>query len=51
MFFQSDLLRHGAVKEGLPIGKDGFVAVEDILQRPDMKKYSIADIQDVQPIF
>jgi 2'-phosphotransferase len=42
------LLRHGAVKEGLNIGTDGFVDVTDIEQyRGFCSKYTVADIQRV----
>lgn len=42
------LLRHGAVKEGLNIGTDGFVDVTDIEHyRGFSSKYTVADIQRV----
>ncbi|TIB67838.1 hypothetical protein E3Q23_04095 [Wallemia mellicola] len=33
----SYILRHGALKEGLFIRKDGFIKVDDLLQRPKLK--------------
>ena len=31
------LLRHGAIEEGLNMGTDGFVKLDDILARNDFK--------------
>ncbi|XP_067011659.1 tRNA 2'-phosphotransferase 1 [Anabrus simplex] len=42
------LLRHGAVKEGLPISVDGYVEVSEILNHKSLRnRYTIEDIQRV----
>ncbi len=43
------LLRHGAEKEGLSIGSDGFVDVEEILQHNNIKskKVNFAKIEEI----
>ncbi len=41
------LLRHSACDEGLPMKSDGYVQVADILKRPDMSKFTLADINRV----
>ncbi len=43
------LLRHGGEKEGLKIGSDGFVDVEEILQHHNIKskKVNFAKIQEI----
>lgn len=38
----SYLLRHGAEKEGLSIGQDGYVSLSSILNRHDFKKITIS---------
>ncbi|RKP24629.1 KptA family-domain-containing protein [Syncephalis pseudoplumigaleata] len=43
----SYLLRHGAVKEGLPLRADGFVPVSSILALPSFQAYGFADIQQI----
>lgn len=43
----SYVLRHGAVKEGLPITADGFVQVRDLLRTPRFRRYSVEDIERV----
>ena len=43
----SYLLRHGAVKEGLEIGSDGYVKLESILNRHDFKGVTIKDIEGI----
>ena len=35
------LLRHGAEKEKMDIGSDGYIKVDDILARYDFKKISL----------
>ncbi|KAI9366710.1 KptA family-domain-containing protein [Zopfochytrium polystomum] len=39
------LLRHGAVKEGVPIRPDGFVLVSDLLQHPKFRGKNLSDVQ------
>ncbi|GLH12763.1 Uncharacterized protein GBIM_17452 [Gryllus bimaculatus] len=42
------LLRHGAVKEGVPITEDGFISVSEILKHSSLKhKYTLQDIERV----
>ncbi|XP_030372820.1 tRNA 2'-phosphotransferase 1 [Scaptodrosophila lebanonensis] len=41
------LLRHGAQKEGLAIGEDGFVAVADILQHPMFEDLSLTSLKQI----
>lgn len=44
----SRLLRHQAVKEGLHIGADGYIAVSDILNHKYLQgKYSVDDVKRV----
>ncbi|KRX10827.1 hypothetical protein PPERSA_00997 [Pseudocohnilembus persalinus] len=43
----SYLLRHGAVKEDIPIGQDGYVLIDDILKRHDFKNVTLKQIIDV----
>lgn len=35
------ILRHGAVKEGIEIGSDGFVLVSDLLAYQKLKKLGV----------
>lgn len=39
----SYILRHGAVKEGLDIGADGFVRLDQVLARPRVRSISMAE--------
>lgn len=41
----SYLLRHGAEKEGLVIGSDGYVKVKDLTSRPDFKDIDLDRIK------
>nr|XP_023028184.1 tRNA 2'-phosphotransferase 1 [Leptinotarsa decemlineata] len=42
------LLRHGAVKEGLPIRTDGYMNIEDLLNHKTIRdKFSLEDIKRV----
>lgn len=43
----SYLLRHGAQKEGLKMSKDGWVLLDEILQRKDFKKVDEKMIKDI----
>ncbi|XP_015518364.1 tRNA 2'-phosphotransferase 1 [Neodiprion lecontei] len=43
----SYLLRHGAVKEGLQICPEGFVAVNDILDKVGFHRLTVEDVQRV----
>ncbi|KAI8925184.1 phosphotransferase KptA/Tpt1 [Entophlyctis helioformis] len=43
----SYLLRHGAAKEGIPMRPDGFVALADVLARPQFAGVQLCDIQDL----
>ncbi|XP_046430308.1 tRNA 2'-phosphotransferase 1 [Neodiprion fabricii] len=43
----SYLLRHGAVKEGLQICPEGFVAVNDILDKVGFHRFTVEDVQRV----
>jgi 2'-phosphotransferase len=45
--FLSFVLRHGALKEGIPIRSDGFVAIEDLLKHKKCSQVSLEDIQKV----
>jgi 2'-phosphotransferase len=36
--FLSYVLRHGAAKEGIEMGSDGYVKIDDILEKPKLKK-------------
>ncbi|XP_068922319.1 tRNA 2'-phosphotransferase 1 isoform X3 [Petaurus breviceps papuanus] len=40
-------LRHGAIKMGLPIGSDGFVPLDALLQLPQFRGFSLADVHRV----
>ncbi|XP_007518612.1 tRNA 2'-phosphotransferase 1 isoform X2 [Erinaceus europaeus] len=40
-------LRHGALKLGLPMGADGFVPLDALLQRPQFRGFSAEDVQRV----
>ncbi|XP_043825922.1 tRNA 2'-phosphotransferase 1 isoform X2 [Dromiciops gliroides] len=40
-------LRHGAVKMGLPMGSDGFVPVDALLQLPQFRGFSLEDVYRV----
>ena len=35
------LLRHGAEKEGLTIGADGYIALDDVLKHRTIKNYNV----------
>ncbi|PWY96954.1 hypothetical protein BCV70DRAFT_203297 [Testicularia cyperi] len=39
----SYILRHGALKEGLEIRADGFIKLDDVLQRPRVKSINMAE--------
>lgn len=43
----SYVLRHGAVKEKLTISPDGYIAVNDLLQRPKFKNVTMEQISHV----
>lgn len=43
----SYVLRHGAVKEGIPIQADGYVSVQDLLKRPQFQNCTLEQIQHV----
>eukprot|EP01080_Neovahlkampfia_damariscottae_P003220 gene3220-5535_t len=43
----SFLLRHGAIKEGLKIRKDGYVLIDDLLS---MKKFQNLKFEDIQEL-
>ncbi|KAI9597081.1 RNA 2'-phosphotransferase, Tpt1 [Syncephalis fuscata] len=43
----SYVLRHGAIKEGISIRPDGFVAISEILSLPKFRSYTITDIRNV----
>jgi 2'-phosphotransferase len=45
--FLSFVLRHGALKEGIPIRSDGFVAIEDLLKHKKCSQVTFEDIQQV----
>ncbi|KAM4847270.1 tRNA 2'-phosphotransferase 1 isoform X2 [Urocitellus parryii] len=40
-------LRHGALKLGLPMGADGFVPLDTLLQLPQFHSFSTEDVQRV----
>ncbi|XP_061262777.1 tRNA 2'-phosphotransferase 1 isoform X4 [Bos indicus] len=40
-------LRHGALKLGLPMGADGFVPLDALLQLPQFRSFSAEDVQRV----
>ncbi|TKC51224.1 hypothetical protein EI555_004291, partial [Monodon monoceros] len=40
-------LRHGALKLGLPMGPDGFVSLDTLLQLPQFCSFSVEDVQRV----
>ncbi|XP_047375267.1 tRNA 2'-phosphotransferase 1 isoform X3 [Sciurus carolinensis] len=40
-------LRHGALKLGLPMGADGFVPLDTLLQLPQFRSFSTEDVQRV----
>lgn len=43
----SYLLRHGANKEGLTLGNDGSISLDDLCQHPNLSKTTFAEIQHV----
>ncbi|CAO3581313.1 unnamed protein product [Absidia cylindrospora] len=43
----SYILRHGAIKEKLEVGRDGFIKVSDLLARPKLKGVTMDQIQYV----
>lgn len=43
----SYLLRHGAIKEGLPIMEDGYVLIEDLLKHINDKKLTYSSLQNI----
>lgn len=43
----SYLLRHNALKQGLPIDEEGYVPVSTILSVPQLKGVSFATIQEI----
>ncbi|KAG2179806.1 hypothetical protein INT43_003589 [Umbelopsis isabellina] len=43
----SYILRHGAVKEKLNMTDDGYILVNDILNRPKLKEYTFDDVKYV----
>ena len=45
------LLRHGAVTEGLPISKDGYIPLRDVLKhRLFARRYTLDDIRRIVAI-
>ncbi|XP_027711768.1 tRNA 2'-phosphotransferase 1 isoform X2 [Vombatus ursinus] len=40
-------LRHGAIKMGLPMGSDGFVPLDALLQLPQFRGFSLEDVRRV----
>jgi 2'-phosphotransferase len=43
----SYLLRHGAVKEGLPMDPGGWVPVEKLMQHPQLRHLTLATLEEV----
>ncbi|OLL25046.1 tRNA 2'-phosphotransferase 1 [Neolecta irregularis DAH-3] len=43
----SYILRHGALKENLPVRSDGYISLPSILSRPKFKGVQMSDIQRV----
>ncbi|CAH7675248.1 phosphotransferase KptA/Tpt1 [Phakopsora pachyrhizi] len=43
----SYILRHGAEKEYLKLRADGFIRLEDVLQRPKLKGFTVDDVRRV----
>jgi RNA:NAD 2'-phosphotransferase (TPT1/KptA family) len=43
----SYILRHGAEKEGIEMGSDGFILLSDILAKPNFKGVTIAQIESI----
>ena len=43
----SYILRHGALKEGIPIRSDGYILMNDILIHKRFKKSSLLEIEQV----
>lgn len=42
------ILRHGALRDGLPMKPDGFLAVNDVLNHRQLKdKCSLSDIEQI----
>ncbi|KAH9857272.1 KptA family-domain-containing protein [Lenzites betulinus] len=41
------ILRHGSQSEGLTMRPDGYVRVNDLLQRPKMRELSLASLQEI----
>lgn len=43
----SYILRHGAAKEDIQIDEGGFAFVDDILARPNLRRFTSADVERV----
>lgn len=41
------ILRHGAEREGIEIGSDGFVLLDDLLSRKDFSGISVEDVERI----
>lgn len=43
----SSILRHNAVKEGVPISNDGYILISDLQRHPRFKQCTLADFQRI----
>ncbi len=43
----SYILRHGAEKEGLDIGSDGYVRLQDLLALPKFRGVTVSKIEEI----